>query len=168
MFLGIFLTRAVPILRQSYFSLTSLQYQLVAWHSCIANFIISVSESGRIFLRCKPRCPVLREHHGHDESFILCAFIFSPSVRQGPWKCHLHPLEISAMIWGMLYIRKKKIRDTLILCSQVFHLWNSKGIIWTNLVIVAGNYQWTLTMGQPCSNCCMYMELFNHHNNSVK
>lgn len=38
----------------------------------------NIGESGCIFLRCKPRCPVLRQHHGHSESFILSAFIFSP------------------------------------------------------------------------------------------
>lgn len=37
-----------------------------------------VGASGCIFLRCKSGCSVLRQHHGHNESRILHAFIFSP------------------------------------------------------------------------------------------
>lgn len=38
----------------------------------------NVGASGCLFLRCKPGCPVLRQHHGHRESFLLSAFLFSP------------------------------------------------------------------------------------------
>lgn len=38
----------------------------------------NIGEPGCVFLRCKPGCPGLRQHHAHSESFILQAFVFSP------------------------------------------------------------------------------------------
>lgn len=60
MFLGIFLTRAVPILRQSYFSLTFSPVSaccLTPMHSCFCD----VGDSACFVLGRKPGCPVLRQ-----------------------------------------------------------------------------------------------------------
>lgn len=109
MFLGIFLTRAVSVLRQSSFSSTSLQHQLAAWHPCIAGFIVLFSLSAfSSDARCWGSITTTVDHSPP------CLYP-QPSVRPSPWRDHIHPVEISAIFdLGEVRCRKRR-RGTCVL-----------------------------------------------------
>lgn len=156
MFLGIFLTRAVPILRQSYFSSTSFQYQLVAWHPCVANFITSVSLA--VFSSDASLA-------AQDWGSIMPTVNHLASTPSSSALTEAESLEISppsrgnqCKNWGAV-IRRTRIRGTLSCVSVILFLGICpKEIIWKNLVIEAGSYR-ALTTCQHYSNCCMYIDL---------
>lgn len=151
MFLGIFLTRAVPVLRQSYFSLTSLQYQLVAWHPCVADFITSVSlaafsSDAGLVAQCWGSIMATVNHLSSvPSSSALCE---AESLKMSPPTSENRHNDF----WEIMPRKRIKV---LLACVLVILLLGlcSKKIIWNYLVIVAGSYC-TLTVGQHCLNCC--------------
>lgn len=105
------------------FPSTSLQYQLVAWHSCIADFIISVSlaafsSDASLVAQCWGSIMATVNHlSSPPSSSALCE---AESLKMSPPSSENQCNDLGEVIH-----RKKRIRGTLILCSQYSHLWES-------------------------------------------
>lgn len=136
MFLGIFLTRAVPVLRQSYFSLTPFQYQLVVRHPCVANFttLVRLAAFSSDASLAAPGWGRIRTTVNHLSSMPSSSALSEAEA-----------LELSPPSSGNqcnylgAVICRKRIRGTLSCVSGILFLTiYPKEIIWKNLVMEAG------------------------------